>query len=57
MYSLRTQDLLPPDDVDDDHDAWAEYCTEAAHLDRQHVLDCVLSSLDTDGLTPLRPHR
>ncbi len=49
-YSLRTQDLIPPDDADDDDtvDAWAEYCSEARHVDRQHVLGCVLSSLGTD---------
>jgi hypothetical protein len=49
-YLLRTQDLLPPDDVDDDDtvEAWADYCAEARHVDRQHVLDAVLSSLDTD---------
>jgi hypothetical protein len=47
-YSLRTQDLLSPDDFDDDHDAWADYCAKAAHVDRQRVLECVLSSLDTD---------
>jgi hypothetical protein len=47
-YSLRTTDLLPPTDVDDDVDAWADYCAEAQHVDRQHVLDTVLSSLDSD---------
>jgi hypothetical protein len=51
-YSLRTQDLLPPDDFEDDdtaHMQWLEYCRCAATVDRQHVLDCVLSSLDSDN--------
>jgi hypothetical protein len=43
---------LPPDEPDDDDigdtDAWADYCAEARHVDRQHILDAVLSSLDTD---------
>ena len=47
-YSLRTQDLLPAEDTDDEHDGWQDYCYEAAQLDRQHILDAVLSSLDTD---------
>jgi hypothetical protein len=47
-YSLRTQDLLPPEDLDDDTDAWADYCAEAQRIDRQHILDCVPSSLGTD---------
>ncbi len=47
-YSLRTQDLISPEDLDEADDAWADYCAEAGHVDRQHVLDCVLSSLDTD---------
>jgi hypothetical protein len=47
-YSLLTQDLLLPDDPDEDHDAWQDYCCEASKVDRQRVLECVLSSLDTD---------
>ena len=47
-FSPSPTDLLPPDDVDDDTDAWADYCLEAKHLDRQHVLDAVLLSLDTE---------
>jgi hypothetical protein len=48
MYSLRTQDLLPLDDVDEGVDAWEDYCYEAQQVDRTRVLECVLSSLDTD---------
>ena len=44
----RRRRTRPPDDDVDDVDAWADYCAEAAHVDRQHVLDAVLSSLDTD---------
>ena len=41
--------LIPPDeDLDVEHDGWADYCTEAAQVDRARVLECVLSSLDTD---------
>ena len=41
--------LIPSDDEDlSDHDAWADYCAEAAHVDRQRVLECVLSALGTD---------
>jgi hypothetical protein len=39
---------IPDDEPEDDHDAWQDYCFEAAHVDRQRVLECVLSSLDTD---------
>jgi hypothetical protein len=50
MYSLRTTDLLPPDDFDDeDPDAqWMEYCRCAAQMDRQHILECVLDDLDAE---------
>jgi hypothetical protein len=48
MYSPATEDMIPDDDVEDGADAWQDYCFEAAHVDRQHVLDCVLSSLDCD---------
>jgi hypothetical protein len=50
-YSLRTQDLLPPDDFEDEDDndvRWLEYCREASHVDRTHILDVVLSDLDAD---------
>jgi hypothetical protein len=46
--------LIPADDDLDDTDAWADYCAEAQHVDRQHILDAVLSSLDTDD-SPLYP--
>jgi hypothetical protein len=47
-YSLRPTDLIPPDHVDEDHDAWQDYCFEASKVSRERVLECVLSSLDTD---------
>ncbi len=40
-YSLRPQDLLPPDDFEDDdtaHMPWLEYCREASQVDRTHIL-------------------
>jgi hypothetical protein len=48
MYSPATEDMIPDDDVEDGADAWQDYCFEAARVDRQRVLDCVLSSLDSD---------
>ena len=50
-YSLRTQDLLPPDDFEDEDDndvRWLEYCRMASHMDRTHILDVVLSNLDAE---------
>jgi hypothetical protein len=47
-FSLSAVDLLPPEDLDDDTDAWQDYLDAAKHVDRQRVLDCTLSSLDTD---------
>jgi len=49
-YSLRPQDLLPPDDFEDEDDTqpWREYCRCAATVDRTHILDVVLSDLDAD---------
>jgi hypothetical protein len=47
-YSLSPTDLLPPDDFEDDRDPWDDYCAEARQVDRARVLECVLSSLDTD---------
>jgi hypothetical protein len=47
-YSLSAVDLIPPDDFEDERDGWQDYCYEASKLDRQHILDAVLSSLDTD---------
>jgi hypothetical protein len=47
--SLRTMDLLPPDEDDLDADVqWLDYCAEAAKVNRQHVLECVLSDLDAN---------
>jgi hypothetical protein len=48
-YSLRAQDLIPDDvDVDETDVQWQEYCRCAATVNRERVLECVLSSLDTD---------
>jgi len=49
-YSLRPQDLLPPDDFEDEDDnrLWQEYCQCAATVDRTHILDVVLSDLDAE---------
>jgi hypothetical protein len=47
-YSLPAEANLPPEDLDADVDAWQDYCAEAQHVDRQRVLECVLSSLDSD---------
>ena len=49
-YSLRPQDLLPPDDVEDDAAAihWLEYCRIASTLDRTDLLQVVLSELDAE---------
>jgi hypothetical protein len=48
-YSINPVDLIPDDDYNDQQDdRWLEYCRIAATVDRQHVLECVLSDLDTD---------
>jgi hypothetical protein len=48
-YSLSPLDLIPNDFEDDEHDvAWIEYCRIAATVDRQHILECVLSDLDAE---------
>lgn len=46
-YSVSPTDLIPEDDEDIDT-RWQDYCLEASKVDRQRVLECVLSSLDTD---------
>jgi hypothetical protein len=50
-YSLRPQNLLPPDDFEDDTAdlQWIEYCRIASTLDRTRILDVVLSDLDADN--------
>ena len=48
-FSLTSTSLIPPDDADDDTDAWQDYLDASKHLDRQHILDAVLSSLDSDN--------
>jgi hypothetical protein len=47
-YSPDAIDYIPTDEPEDDHDAWQDYCFEASHVDRQRILECVLSNLDTD---------
>jgi hypothetical protein len=46
-YSLPEQDLIA-DDFEDDNQSWQEYCRCAATVDRQHILECVLSDLDAE---------
>jgi hypothetical protein len=49
MYAVSPVDLIP-DDNDGDHDVqWLEYCRIAATVDRQHILECVLSDLDSEN--------
>jgi len=50
-HSLRPQDLLPPDDFEDDdtaHMQWLEYCRTSSTLDRTDILQVVLSDLDAE---------
>jgi hypothetical protein len=49
-YALRPDDLLPPDDFEDEDDniQWREYCRMASTLDRARILEVVLSDLDCD---------
>jgi hypothetical protein len=47
-YSPDANYYVPADEPEDEHDGWHDYCYEASKLDRQHILDAVLSSLDTD---------
>jgi hypothetical protein len=46
--SPDASDYIPADEPEDDHEAWQDYCFEASKVDRQRILECVLSSLDTD---------
>jgi hypothetical protein len=46
-YSLSAIDLIP-EDLEEDDRQWQDYCLEASKVDRQRILECVLSSLDTD---------
>jgi len=48
-YSPDASYYMPADELEDEHDGWIDYCYEASKVDRQHVLDCVLSSLDSDN--------
>lgn len=49
-YSLSPTDLIPPDDSEDDtvdvH--WQEYCRIASTVDRQRILEVVLSDMDAE---------
>jgi hypothetical protein len=49
-YALRPDDLLPPNDFEDEDDniQWREYCRMASTLDRARILDVVLSDLDAE---------
>jgi hypothetical protein len=47
-YSPDAGYYVPADEPEDTHDSWRDYCCEASKVDRQRVLECVLSSLDTD---------
>ena len=48
-YSLRSIDLVPPDDVDEDEDVrWLEYCRIASTVDRTEILTVVLEELNTE---------
>jgi hypothetical protein len=49
-YSLRTQDLLPDDDFEDEDDAdvrWLEYCRMASTVGRDDILAVVLAELNS----------
>jgi hypothetical protein len=48
-YSVSPADFIPADDdLEDNRDPWEDYCYEARQVDRTRVLECVLSSLDSD---------
>jgi hypothetical protein len=47
-YSLSPVDLIPDDEELDPDVQWLHYCAVAATVDRQHVLECVLSDLDAE---------
>jgi hypothetical protein len=47
-YSPDPTSYVPDDEPEEDHDPWQDYCAEAAHVSRERILECVLSSLDTD---------
>jgi hypothetical protein len=49
-YSLRTVDVIPPDDFEDEDDAdvrWLEYCRMASTVPRDEVLAEVLDELNS----------
>jgi hypothetical protein len=48
-YSISPDAFIPADELEDEQDTrWLDYCHEAAQINRQRILECVLSSLDTD---------
>jgi hypothetical protein len=47
-YSVCATDLIPDDFEEDADIQWQDYCAEASHVSRERILECVLSSLDTD---------
>jgi hypothetical protein len=54
-YSPDPMYYVPDDAPEEDHDAWQDYCFEASKVSRERILECVLSSLDTDDSPPLWP--
>ena len=47
-YSVSPDAFIPADALEDEHDGWQDYCAEASKVDRERILECVLSSLDSD---------
>ena len=48
-YSVSPDAFIPADEPEDEQDTrWQDYCLEASKVDRQRILECVLSSLDAD---------
>ena len=47
-YAPDASYYLPPEEMEEDHDPWQDYCFEASKVSRERILACVLSSLDTD---------
>jgi hypothetical protein len=48
-YSLPPEAMIPPDEGEEPDDPrWQHYCEEAATVNRQRILEVVLSDLDGD---------
>jgi hypothetical protein len=47
-YAPDASYYMPAHEPEDDRDPWQDYCLEASKVDRQRILECVLSSLDSD---------